>query len=142
MKGGGQVQSPIAGPQLPDFSSDQSAESGFVAVDALVGLAILAVSIGLTLQAVHTANKLAMSARNYRQAALLLSHMSGPGFQSTGDVGQSGGLGWKVTREDDPETVPVRLCRRTIEITEALSHKVYSTQSVTTCAHAQPGDAP
>ena len=113
------------------------ASAGFAAVDALVALTILAVTISLVLGAVSIARRAAQMALETRQAdqilqsALLVAPPT-PGSAS----GRSADFTWRVVTEAEAGEVrwPNRqLCRRTANLQAVASGRRYALATAEIC---------
>ncbi|MDR3511017.1 MAG: hypothetical protein P4L73_05245 [Caulobacteraceae bacterium] len=78
--------------------SDSAGEEGFAAVDALVALTLLAMTLALTIVAAQTAQKLAARALETRRADTLLRYVlsSGPHVMGS-ESGEVAGFHWTLT---------------------------------------------
>lgn len=113
----------------------QSGDAGFIAVDALVGLTILTVSIGLTLQTVDTARRLARQADEIQAAQALASQLR---LQPVANASELSGADvhfqWRVAvTPDRPDAAAPSLCRRQIELVAAQSKKVFRFAATELC---------
>jgi len=118
------------------FGSGARRDDGFIAIDALVGLGIFAVSLGLTLQVVSLTKTITGRAAEYRQASTL-----GRGLVSEPNLdlisGVSGGLNWRVSTDASSKATLARgLCRRDAELVGVQSHRRYTFSAVRFCDRA------
>ena len=118
-------------------------EGGFATADAMIAMLVLALTIGLALNAASTARRLALRATEVRQANLLAGQLLSR-LQDADQVetGKLGGLDWRlettvVAAAADPDAPP--LSRRTVAIT-APSGRVYRDGLSVLCGddHAAP----
>jgi hypothetical protein len=125
----------------------RSQDEGFVAVDALVALAILSATVALTLQTADVARRTATTAAQMRRAQALLEQVldaeSAPGSTS----GQSEAFAWRVEVAALPlnpgQSQAMRLCRRAAQVTleggVSASAHVYRASTVRLCPRPDAG---
>ena len=118
--------------------SGETGREGFAAVDALVALTLLALTISLALQGMTSARRLASRAVELRQAGALLQYLVDAGARDPGE--QSGVLDpfqWRLevkARPADPETPALRMCTRTAIVTHTPSRRQYRLVGLDFCA--------
>ena len=110
-------------------------EAGFAAIDALVGLMILAITLVLSFNALTVARDLAASAAEARRAGSLLSFLmeSAPGVPGAA-AGRAEAFDWRVETAPSGATVgAATLCRRTAQVTARASRRAYSMSALALC---------
>lgn len=117
----------MAGAALP--AHEQGCD-GFVAVDALVGLTILALTFGFTLSAYRIALKVEQQAAETRQARTLLRSLIDGGAGHGGALqGAEGPLRWRLQVSPQPGaqqgSAGGGLCRRVAEAKSVLTGRLY-----------------
>ena len=117
--------------------SGRTGGDGFAAIDALVALTLLALTISLALQGMTSARRLASRAVELRQASALLQYLVDAGARDPGE--QSGVLQpfqWRLVveaRPADSQTPALHLCTRTAIVTQIQSHRQYRLQGLDFC---------
>jgi hypothetical protein len=116
---------------------------GFAAVDALVALTVLALTISLSLQSLETARRLAARTVEIRQASALLQYLVDAGAREPGDrTGVQDRLRWRLVvavEPDNSQAPALKLCRRTATVTDAGSRRTYRLESLEFCT-PRPGE--
>ena len=116
--------------------------NGFAAVDALVALTILALTISLSLQSLGSARRLAGRTVEIRQASALLQYLVDAGARDPGvQTGVQAPFQWRfeVSLEPvDPQAPALKLCRRAAVVTEIRSRRTYRLQGIEYCT-TRPG---
>jgi len=114
-------------------------EAGFASVDAMAGLAILAVTIALALSAHAMARRMSDAAVESRRAAALLQ-MLVDDRGATADSGSFGGFEWRVEVLREPaQGVEPRssVCRRAARVQSLASGRAYTLDTLAPCP--EPG---
>ena len=107
---------------------------GFAIVDAMVGLLIVAATVGLSLQGMLQAQR-AATLLAVVSSAVRLGDRAIQGARSQGDYSQ---ILWTVRESSLGAARPVALCDRTVELTSQSSRRVYSISTIVTCAENEP----
>ena len=113
------------------------AEAGFAAVDALVALTILAMTIALALQAMQTARRMAGAALEARSATAVLQWL----LQSDPDEigarsGSANGFAWRAElalNPSDPQAPAVRTCTRSASVARVGGRRSYAARALVFC---------
>lgn len=116
-----------------DFNGAVAGEAGFAAVDALAALAILAVTISLSISALVTARGLGERSLEATQARTLLSTLLSGGAQPPGAYGgRQARFSWALDVTAEGDQAGVRICRRRVEARSLTSERsyVYETRAV------------
>ena len=110
---------------------------GFAAIDALVALTLLALTISLALQGMTSARRLASRAVELRQAGALLQYLVDAGARDPGErSGVQQPFQWRLevkARPADPETPALRMCERTATVTQMQSRRQYRLEGLDFC---------
>jgi hypothetical protein len=103
-------------------------------VDALVAMLIVAMTLGLSLQAVQQARGAAARAAEVRAACRLLAELMeyGPRDPSP-ETGARDGFRWRVTMETTGSERPIEVCRRAAELQHAVSGRRYASSTLEVC---------
>ena len=114
----------------------EGSSDGYAAVDAMVALVILAMTITLALGAAQTARRASVAAEEARRATLMLRYLvdSAPptiGVQS----GTTNGFTWRVqVRPTSATSVPgILLCDRLAELVSQSSRRRFQLQTAAIC---------
>lgn len=144
VRGGRQRPTPAKRPsgRAPGWPS-LGAEDGFAAVDALVALTLLCMTIGLSLGAAQVARHAARAASETRAADSLLRGLieSQPNRLAT-DQGQGGDFDWRFAMTpmtDAGPLPPLALCQRSAAAVSRSSGRGYYLTTVTPCPLAVAG---
>ena len=117
-------------------------EAGFAAIDALVALTIMAMTLALTLEATATSRRLAGAALLSERASALLQYLIEAGSAAPGEwSGRSGGLNWRldvVLQSADPHAPAVRTCRRLATASDPQSRRKFSLSALAYCKPPDP----
>lgn len=118
------------------FADD--AESGFVAVDALVALAILSTTVALSIRTADTAWRTSDLAVETRNAQAVLEQALEYPAASPGSVsGRSGAFDWKVVISPMPLPAGAsqadRLCQHFVEVRAGDSRRTFHASTVKAC---------
>jgi hypothetical protein len=110
-------------------------QGGFAAIDALVGLTILASALTLAMGAGLTALKLDTRAQRLQSARsqlvfLMENTKALPGERS----GETAGLHWRTRVIVEPQAKAFGLCRVTSEVFPALGARTYALSTLRPCA--------
>ena len=112
------------------------ASDGYAAVDAMVALVILAMTITFALGAAQTAIRAAVAGNETRRATQLLRYLvdEAPWALAT-QSGKANGFSWRVqTRRAADTGVPgVLLCDRLAELVSNSSHRRFHLEGVAIC---------
>jgi hypothetical protein len=119
-------------------------QDGFAAVDALVALTLLAITLSLAMEAAGSARRLGAAALQTRRATALLQYLqanapAGPGKWS----GQAAGMNWRLEAkllDADPQANALRLCRRAAEVRDG--PRRFALASTAFCKAPAPAAAP
>jgi Tfp pilus assembly protein PilV len=119
----------------------QSAEDGFAAVDAMVALVILSMTIVLALTAVQTARRAAVAAEETRRATSLLRHLvdsSPPSISQTS--GHTDGFAWHVQVLAAPpsDMAGSPMCAHSAELVSDKSGRRFRLATAAICPPARP----
>lgn len=109
-------------------------QAGYLAVDAIVAMMILAVAAILSLAAVEQSERAAGLADEVRSADAVIAQLmlSAPAnFQPLG--GETSGFRWTVTTELTGADRPVAVCRRVVLASSVVSHRQYSASTLAIC---------
>ena len=116
---------------------ERRGEEGFAAVDALVGLTILALTLSLALQALGSSRNLAATALETQQATRLLQYLVDSSPNRIGALtGVTGGFGWRLQVAMEPadlQAANLRLCRWSAEAVNAKSRRRYDLDTLEFC---------
>ena len=105
----------------------------------MVAMLILALSLGLSLQAVQHAEQAADQAQEIRQADSLLNTLMTDGPAVRGPLaGVDRGFAWALDTEPTGADRPIELCRRAVQVTSQATGRMFRTASLQTCP--PPGD--
>ena len=119
------------------MSSVGEGTRGFAAVDALVGLTILASTVALALQAMQSSRQVALAAAESEQAQVLLKYLVAREARSgTGAAGRQAGFNWRtqtIYLPADPGAPGLTLCRRWAGATSARSGRRYALATAGFC---------
>jgi len=112
----------------------RSCDEGFLALDALIGLSILSISLALTLNALGVSRRLAdagMELRRAKQFAVQLCQANGP---ATATSGVSSGFRWTLEVSADPLSGPSpRLCRRHARLVSLKTARIFEASATQIC---------
>jgi hypothetical protein len=113
-------------------------DAGFVAVDALVALAILSTTIALSIQSADVARRTADRAAETHRAKAVLQQLLKDADAAPGvAAGRSGALDWRRTVAPIPlgvgQTAATRLCRHSVEVRPGDAPRVYRASTVRLC---------
>jgi hypothetical protein len=114
-----------------DGSSD-----GYAAVDAMVALVILSISITFALGAAQTARRAAVAAEETRRATALMRYLVDEAPQATAvETGTANGFTWRVqVRPAANTSVPSSfVCDRTTELVSNTSHRRFHLEGAAVC---------
>ena len=122
--------------------AEKQREAGFAAIDALVALTIMAMTLALALEATATSRRLAAAALQSERAGALLQYLIEAGSSAPGAwSGRSSGLNWRlnvVLQGADPHAPAVRTCRRAAAASDPQSGRRFSLSALAFC---KPPDA-
>ena len=114
--------------------SQLASDAGFLALDALIGLSILSISLALTLNALGVSRRLAdasLELRRANQLAISLCQANGP---STSSSGVDSGFRWSLDVAADPPTAPSpRLCRRHARLVSLRTARTFEASATQVC---------
>jgi hypothetical protein len=120
-------------------AGDNAAE-GFAAVDAMVALLILSVTVIFSLEAVETARHAAVAAEETRRATTLLRYLvdSAPDAISQ-KSGRANGFAWRVdVRPGAPTGVPMAIvCDRTADLVSEKTGRRFRLATAAICPPPQ-----
>ncbi|MBS0297122.1 MAG: hypothetical protein JSR45_12490 [Proteobacteria bacterium] len=113
-------------------------EAGFVAVDALVALAILSATVALSIRTADTARRTASLAVETREAQAVLEQVLESPVRSPGSIsGRSGAFDWKLVISPLPlatgSSQADRLCQRTVEVRRGDDARMFRASTVRAC---------
>jgi Tfp pilus assembly protein PilV len=118
----------------------ERATDGFAAVDAMVALLILSVTIVFSLEAVQTAKRAATAAEETRRATALLRYLvdSAPDAVSQ-QSGRANGFGWRVdVRAGAPSGVPMAVvCEQTADLVSEKTGRRFRLATAVICPPRQ-----
>ena len=116
--------------------------AGYAAVDALVGLTILAVTVSLALGALTSARRLASAAVESGQAAGLLQYLMEFGPKEVGSTsGRSPLFAWRLDvalAPADPHAPAAQLCSRSAEAKSLKSRRRFTLATLQFCRLPEP----
>ncbi len=109
-------------------------DAGFVSVDAMVALTILATTVVLALGATKTATRLTAAAAEMRQAEVELRYLLDTAPRTPGvSSGQGAHFSWRMANLPLSSVRDFQICRRTATIRSIGSKHVYSLATVESC---------
>ena len=115
----------------------QVRQAGFAAVDALMALTILAMTMALAFQAMISARGLAERAAETRRAAALLQYLMDSDIGTIGErAGMTDRFSWKLAVSlvpADPAAPAVRSCDRSAEVRALRSQRRYRLSTTEFC---------
>ncbi len=121
----------------------RQADQGFAAVDALVALTLLSMTIGLSLVGAQTAQRAAAKAQEARGAASLLRSLLEDAPAGTADrQGSDGAFAWRYAAApltDEGAAPPLRLCRRVAEAASLKDRRRYRLETLAPCPAQEAG---
>lgn len=116
-----------------------SKNDGYAAIDAMVALLILAMSVIFSLQATGQADRVVDMAWETRRAQTLLSHLVETAPRNLEDaVGQSDGFSWRVETRVTGAERPIAVCRREVRLESAATRRRFQASTLEVC----PVEAP
>ncbi|WP_340643888.1 hypothetical protein [Phenylobacterium sp.] len=110
------------------------AASGYAAVDALVALMIISMTLIMSFKAMAQAGQTTAAATEVRRAEALLSYLleSTPrGYEVA--AGRTDGFAWRVELDATGAERPVEVCRRAASLTSVDSGRTYKAATLETC---------
>jgi hypothetical protein len=118
---------------------EERAEAGYAAVDALVALTILSMTLILAINAGAVAKRAAIAADETRRAAGLLKYLVETSPAAPGAIqGVTGSFSWAVTvrRVNSPPVGNVGACRREAAVKSLVSGRTFNLATTELCAVA------
>jgi hypothetical protein len=125
----------VAGLARMQPAGDRSSD-GYAAVDAMVALAILAMTVTFAVGAAQTARRVAVAAEETRRATQLLRYLvDETPLTLAVQSGAASGFSWRVqTRLGADTGVPgLRLCGRLAELVSSTSHRRFHLEGAAIC---------
>jgi hypothetical protein len=111
-----------------------AANSGYAAVDALIALLILSLTIILSLEAFQVAARTARMAAEAEAARTLLARLiDGEPKDLSGSAGTTTGFAWTVRTEPTASNALIDVCRRAANLVARRSGRHYGTVTLVTC---------
>ena len=118
-------------------------DQGFAAVDALVALTLLSLTIGLSLVGAQTAQRAAARAQEARRASnVLRALLEVTPAGSAERQGSDGAFAWRYVAApltDQGAVPPLRLCRRSAEATSLQGGRRYRLETLAPCPVQEAG---
>jgi hypothetical protein len=109
-------------------------DSGFAAVDAIVALMIISLTLGLSYAAIQNAEASGRMADEATRAdALLRDLIEGRDDALGTDAGSRDGFTWRVETQLTGSDRPIAVCRRAVAITNMRSGRAYATSTLQPC---------
>ena len=109
-------------------------DEGFVAVDAMVALTILATVVTLALGAARTSLRLAAAAAETRQAEGELRYLLDVAPRTPGgNSGQGAGFNWQVVNQPSGGMRSLQVCERTATVRSLSSGRTYALTTAEAC---------
>jgi len=116
-----------------------SRDSGYAAIDAMVGLMIFSLAIILSMTALQQARRTTAAALEVRQAQTLLSALLERGPRSWDrTTGEMGGFSWQLQTTPTGSERPVVVCRRAALVISIASGRNYAAATQETCPPSGP----
>lgn len=110
------------------------ADHGYVAVDAIVALLIVALATILSLQAVRSAYQAVATASEYKRAQILIAYVMDTGPRSfTPANGAADGFTWQLVTQATGFERPVAVCRRALSVRAEKSARTYQASTREIC---------
>jgi hypothetical protein len=114
-------------------------DAGYVAVDAMVALLIVALTVILSLTVAERAGRAAQLAQDTRQADSLLRDLLVSGPRSLQMVsGVTGGYQWSIETQITGADRPIEVCRRFVQIASPAPVRRYWASTMEPCPIASP----
>lgn len=108
--------------------------AGFAAVDALMALTILAITIAFAMNAVSVGQRAARAASEARKAqALMAALLDGPSRQPGIYRGKNSGMGWTVTVAPRLADTAPHLCDARVEVAGRVAQRTYRLSTTEIC---------
>jgi hypothetical protein len=109
-------------------------DQGYVAVDALVALLLVCMSLGFGFQAVQQAMAAARSASEVQRAQLVLTHVMETAPRAVGLAnGSMDGFEWTLETHLTGAERPIAVCRRAAAARHAVTGRIYAAETLETC---------
>lgn len=111
-----------------------AASSGYAAVDALVALIILSLTVILSLGAFQTAARAARMAAEAEAAGALLAWLGDSEPKAfEGSAGTTPGFEWTVQTQPTASSALIDVCRRAVDLVGRRSGRHYGVVTLVTC---------
>lgn len=112
-------------------------ESGYILIDAMVALLILALTIALGLPAIRHAEELARAAQERRNAGTLLSSLLNRGSQTVSVIdGTAAEFTWALQTAATGAERPIEVCHVSAEVHSRRSGRRFSASTLDICPPA------
>jgi hypothetical protein len=109
-------------------------DEGYIAVDAMVALLIIALATVLSLQAVERAHSAATAADEYKTAQIVITDIMEGGPRSfTVATGNARGFSWRLVTEVTGSQHPIAICRRALTLQASRSGRTFQASTNETC---------
>jgi hypothetical protein len=109
-------------------------DGGYAAVDAMVALLIIALTIVLSLQAVLQARRSAAMADEIRGAQVLMARLLDSGPRSFSPAaGTTNGFSWRLETAPTGLDRPIALCHRGVTLNSAATGRTFKAGTLETC---------
>ena len=113
---------------------DSSGASGYVAVDAIIALLIIAGTLTLGLQAMRHGYDATVSAEEVRQARELTTYLLETGPNTYAPVaGRTQAFDWRLETQTGGLERPIAVCRRAVVLIGLRSHRTFPTATRAIC---------
>jgi len=132
----------LGGGRVVDFTGSvgrfarpvQTAEAGYAAVDALVALLILSVTLIMSFQALQQAKRLSQATLEVRQAQTLATWLMETGPRSYEvATGSSGAFTWRLSTDATGAARPIEVCHREVTLTSSVSGRIFKAATLEVC---------
>lgn len=113
--------------------------AGYAAIDALVALLIISLSVIFSLQSIDQTKRVGELAWELRQAQTALSYLlEFAPSQFEASEGQAGDFTWRVQTDETGAEQPIEICRRAATLTSVETGRVYNGALFVTCPQRDP----
>jgi hypothetical protein len=115
-------------------ASASAADDGYVAVDAMVALMIIALAVVLSLQAVERAHQATAMADEARRARTLILGLLDQGPRTfTPSAGSALGFAWRLETQTTGLDRPIPVCRRAVSLQSRDSGRAFAASTFEAC---------
>lgn len=114
-------------------------DGGYVAVDAMMALLILAGAVTASLLAVHRAHDVTRAAEEVRNATAVARHLleTGPATYEV-SRGRAAGFDWSLETQVSGLERPIAICRRAVRVTARDTGRVFAASTRAICPASTP----